>query len=357
MSITGPGNRTDGDNRPTDPREPAEAAVDNAAPRSVADDRTRSGAATPPGVPPGVSRDASTQPDAVSSEESGQRASDSSAWRRPPTPDQPPGYSGQFPVQEPAPYGRDYPMPPSDPRTSGQFPTSPPDAGQYRSGAMPQQRDPRTSGPLPTSPQDDVAYRHSGAFPTPADDPYRSGPLPAQRDATRSGAVPTQSGQWDAYRSGPQQTVPPASPYLTTRTGSFTPVVAPGAAVRDTGSRRAVAAPGVGSMLADRAALAFIGVAVLLVGAMVAYIAIRYSHFPAQIAMHFGPAGPTAPDRIGDKRELWTIPFIAGIVLAANAALAWALYHYDRFAARLLTLGGALVGAISWVVLMTLLHR
>jgi hypothetical protein len=90
---------------------------------------------------------------------------------------------------------------------------------------------------------------------------------------------------------------------------------------------------------------------------MVAYIAVRYSHFPAQIAMHFGPGGPTAPDRIGDKRELWTIPFIVGIVLAANVALAWALYHYDRFAARLLTLGGALVGAIGWVVLLTLLHR
>jgi hypothetical protein len=110
-------------------------------------------------------------------------------------------------------------------------------------------------------------------------------------------------------------------------------------------------------MLTDQAALAFIGVAVLLVGAMVAYIAVRYPHFPAQIAMHFGPAGPTAPDRIGDRRELWTIPFIAGIVLAANVALAWALYHYDRFAARLLTLGSALVGAIGWVVLLTLLHR
>jgi hypothetical protein len=54
---------------------------------------------------------------------------------------------------------------------------------------------------------------------------------------------------------------------------------------------------------------------------------------------------------------LWTIPFIVGIVLAADTALAWAVYRFDRFAARLLTLGAALVGAIAWIVLLTVLHR
>lgn len=114
---------------------------------------------------------------------------------------------------------------------------------------------------------------------------------------------------------------------------------------------------GFGSLLTDRPALAFLLAAVVLAGLMIGYIAVRYAHFPAQIALHFGPAGASQPNRIGEKRELWTIPFIVGIVLAANTALAWALFRYDRFAARLLALGGALVAAIAWVVLLTLLHR
>ncbi|MCA1725368.1 MAG: hypothetical protein LC748_14175, partial [Thermomicrobia bacterium] len=79
--------------------------------------------------------------------------------------------------------------------------------------------------------------------------------------------------------------------------------------------------------------------------------------FPSQIALHFGPAGSSQPSRIGEKRELWTIPFIVGIVLTANTALAWVVYRYDRFAARLLTVGCALVAIIAWIVLLTLLHR
>lgn len=375
MSASGAGNREQ-DTRPRDAREPsAEEATEQSVAPSDAANRGQSGAAfstdaAPPGVPSSAPR-----PDEPTADAPTARPSDSSAWRTPPAPDRSAGgsYSGQIPVQDPASRPDSYP-PPSDPRVSGAFPAPPADAGAYRSGPFPEQRDPRASGPLPTPPQDDAAYRQSGAFPVPSDDPYRSGPLPAQRDPRMSGPLPTQSGQWDAdarrsgefaappypadvYRSGPQPTVQPASPYLTTRTGSFAAAAAPGAEVTGTGARRAVAAPSVGSLLTDQAALASTGVALLLVGAMVAYIAVRYSHFADQIAMHFGPAGPTAPDRIGDKRELWTIPFIVGIVLAANVALAWALYHYDRFAARLLTLGSALVGAIGWVVLLTLLHR
>ncbi len=134
---------------------------------------------------------------------------------------------------------------------------------------------------------------------------------------------------------------------------------APPDELTSTGSRRVVVAPdaGTGSLLIDGPALAFLLAAVVLAGAMIAYIAVRYSHFPDQIALHFGPAGSNQPNRIGEKRELLTIPFIVGIVLAANAALAWAVYRFDRFAARLLTLGSALVAAIAWVVLLTLLHR
>ncbi|MGI8855333.1 MAG: DUF1648 domain-containing protein [Thermomicrobiales bacterium] len=247
---------------------------------------------------------------------------------QPPNPAAPPrgGYSGQFPAPSPAPY-----QPPRGPY-SGQFPASQPPPRQ--SGPFtPVERGPddRRSGALPTVP--DAAYQ-SGSFAAPPDprsyDPARSGPIP--QSPSISGAMPQvqRSGQF-AY---PNE-------------------------VTSTGSRRVIVAPdaGIGSLLADRPALVSLLAAAALAGAMIAFIALRYTHFPAQIALHFGPAGSSQPTRIGEKRELWTIPFIVGIVLAADTALAWAVYRFDRFAARLLTLGGALVAAIAWVVLLTVLHR
>lgn len=132
-----------------------------------------------------------------------------------------------------------------------------------------------------------------------------------------------------------------------------------GNAITGTAGRSAIAPVTVrpDSLVTDWPALAFLGAALALGVAMIVYIAVRFSHFPDHIPLHFGPAGSSQPDRIGEKRELWTIPFLVGIVLATDAALAWAVYRYDRFAARLLTLGSALVAAIAWVVLLTLLHR
>lgn len=296
---------------------------------------------------------------------------DSSSWRVPRAPDVPPRapYSGQFPAQQPAPN-----QSPRGPY-SGQFPAQPP---------------PRQSGAFPAARDDERAYRESAAFPaTPPEQVQRSGAFPIQHplppNVARSGqfAVPPAPGGPDDRRSGAYAVPPeprtggypatasgpiPQSPYSSgpmprvgeqpdtvPRSGPF----AYPAELTSTGSRRVIVAPdaGVGSLLADRQALAFLVAAVVLAGAMIAYIALRYAHFPDQIALHFGPAGSSQPNRIGEKRELWTIPFIVGIVLAANTALAWAVYRYDRFAARLLTVGCALVAAIAWVVLLTLLHR
>lgn len=241
---------------------------------------------------------------------------DTSSWRVSPDGRAAPRgpYSGQFPTQLPRQSGA-FPIPPVPPdnRRSGSFPAPPADP-VYQSGAY----------AVPPAGTSGYAAPASGPIP---ESPYISGPLP--RIGEQPGAV---------RRSGPL-----AYPSEVTSTGSRRVIVAPDA--------------GVGSLLADRSALAFLLAAVILVGTMIAFIALRYAHFPNQIALHFGPAGSSQPNRIGEKRELWTIPFIVGIVLAANTALAWAVYRYDRFAARLLTLGCALVAAIAWVVLLTLLHR
>lgn len=266
----------------------------------------------------------------------GGNRSDTSSWRISPASGAP--YSGQFPAQTPA---RE-PMPNQPPR------------GPY-SGQLPVQPPPRQSGAFPIPSPSDA--QRSGQFPVAPRDPVtQSGAYAAPPEVGTSGYAVTASGPLpqSPYISGPLPRVGPQAD-AERRSG---PIAYP-SEVTSTGSRRVIVAPdaGVGSLLADRSALAFLLAALLFVGAMIAFVALRYSHFPNQIALHFGPAGPSEPNRIGEKRELWTIPFIVGIVLAANTALAWAVYRYDRFAARLLTLGCTLVGAVAWVVLLTLLHR
>jgi hypothetical protein len=227
-------------------------------------------------------------------------------------------------------------------RDSSALPVTPVEQ-DHRSGALPIPPDVTRSGqfaPVDRRPEAPDAAYPGGMYAAPPDvgyDPGRSGPLP--QGPYTSGPMPRIAGQADAIQ----------------RSGAFTYP----SEVTSTGSRRVIVAPdaGPGSLLTDRPALAFLLVAVAFAGAMIAYIALRYSHFPDQIALHFGPAGSSQPTRIGEKRELWTIPFIVGIVLAADTALAWAVYRFDRFAARLLTLGSALVAAIAWVVLLTVLHR
>lgn len=297
---------------------------------------------------------------------------DTSSWRAAPAPDAPPRgpYSGQIPMQPPNPPA------PRQGSYSGQFPTQPPapnqpPRGPY-SGQFPAAQPPRQSGTFPAVPPDQV--RRSSPIPMPPD-VTRSGafpPIERGPDDRRSGAFPTvpgaasQSGayaappdsrSYDPARSGPI----PQSPYISgsmpqvQRSGQF---AYPGE-LTSTGSRRVIVAPdaGLGSLLVDWPALAFLLAALALAGAMIAFIALRYAHLPAQIALHFGPGGSSQPTRIGEKRELWTIPFIVGIVLAADTALAWAVYRFDRFAARLLTFGSTLVAAIAWIVLLTVLHR
>src|SRR5439155_6680818 len=126
----------------------------------------------------------------------------------------------------------------------------------------------RRSGAFPAVPE---SVYQSGAYAAPPDagayDPGRSGPLP--QSPYTSGPMPQVAGQAGAMQ----------------QSGAF----AYPAEVTSTGGRRVIVAPdaGTGSLLTDRPALAFLVVAVLFAGAMIAYIALRYSHFPDQIALHF----------------------------------------------------------------------
>jgi len=118
--------------------------------------------------------------------------------------------------------------------------------------------------------------------------------------------------------------------------------------------------PSTRPLIGDATVLVFLGLALALTAAMIAFIALRFNTFPQQITLHFGPAGVSQRDRIGERRELWTIPFLSSIVFVANTALAFVFDffdRYDRFVPRLLAIGNALVAAVAWVVLLTLLYR
>ncbi len=263
-------------------------------------------------------------------------AADSGAIPRDRISASPPGYEPPAPPQQYDRFG--WPIvedaPPAKPASSA--------SGAWELLAAERER-PQPASPPQTAVPDSLYL--SNAWQVPPADP-----------ATSSGALATPPGTYAPItESGRLAT--------TGRTGQFPTSSAfdalPVTLSTGTGGQRTVMPPdaGTGTLLNDRIALLFIGAGLLITGGMIAFIALRYSTFPEQIALHFGPAGSSQPDRIGERRELWTMPFLAGIVLAANTALAWVVYHYDRFAARLLALGCSLVALVAWIVLLTLINR
>ena len=91
----------------------------------------------------------------------------------------------------------------------------------------------------------------------------------------------------------------------------------------------------------------------VLLAAMLWFILLRFDAVPEALPLHYNTLGQ--PDRIGSPREIFLLPLIAGVVAAANIALAWSVIRFDRFAARLLLSGTCLVQAVTWVALLKLL--
>jgi len=216
---------------------------------------------------------------------------------------------------------------------SGQF-ASPPLGAMENAAPLPL----RASGafPVPGTGTNQGVYRAIPPFPPPAAMPNSTGPSVASVQSGRR----TTTGQYGPSGSFPavpgRSLLPP-------------PSVAP-----------VTVQPSVRPLIGDATVLVFLGLALALTTAMIAFIALRFNTFPQQITLHFGPAGVSQRDRIGERRELWTIPFLSGIVFVANTALAFVFDFFDRhdrFVPRLLAIGNALVAAVAWVVLLTLLYR
>lgn len=73
----------------------------------------------------------------------------------------------------------------------------------------------------------------------------------------------------------------------------------------------------------------------------------RYEQLPALIAIHFNAYGEV--DLIADKREVYKLPGIGGVILLANAVLAAAAGPQDRVLARLALGVAVLVEALFCV--------
>jgi len=198
------------------------------------------------------------------------------------------------------------------------------------------------SAPFPGQGEHERAYRPDSFAPggeTRSEPVYNNGAPAAPFSLTHSGRLAT-TGR--PGTSGAFTAVPGTPPFAAPSRGART---------ADTSVRGLVTDPVVWS---------FLGLAFVLTAAMVAFVALRYDSFPQQITLHFGPAGASQRDRIGERRELWTIPFLSVIVFLANTALAFVFDFFDRhdrFVPRLLAIGSALVSAVAWVVLLTLLYR
>jgi hypothetical protein len=107
------------------------------------------------------------------------------------------------------------------------------------------------------------------------------------------------------------------------------------------------------ALFADWSAVMLMLLGGALLAAMLWFILWRWDMVPEALPLHYNTLGQ--PDRIGAAREIFLLPLIAGVVAAANIALAWSVIRFDRFAARLLLSGTCLVQAVTWVALLKLI--
>lgn len=108
------------------------------------------------------------------------------------------------------------------------------------------------------------------------------------------------------------------------------------------------------AILRDQVAIALMAIGVLTTAAMVVYILIQYQDIPPSLTLHWNVDG--LPGRVGEPREIWILPTIAGLVLVANLGLAWSIALFDRFAARLMLASTIVVHLVTWVALLMVLR-
>lgn len=153
---------------------------------------------------------------------------------------------------------------------------------------------------------------------------------------------------------------------ITTEAGSFVLSPAdPGTLLREMAKRGVPLAPGrlprsalsghsIGIPFAgDRRAWIMLGLGVLLNLATIILVASRYSDLPPFLPLHYNAMGEV--DFIGTPGDAFRLPGIAGGLLIGNVALATLFHRYERLAAYLFLVAGALVQMVMLVASANLL--
>lgn len=102
----------------------------------------------------------------------------------------------------------------------------------------------------------------------------------------------------------------------------------------------------------DRVAWLLLGVGLILNLLLFGYLAFRFPRLDLQLPLHFSSLG--APDRIGSRIELFTLPIIGLIILGTNLALGVALYKRERAGSYLLWGAASGVQIFFWLAILTL---
>ncbi len=94
--------------------------------------------------------------------------------------------------------------------------------------------------------------------------------------------------------------------------------------------------------------------ALLLNGALWAYLALRMSALPDVLPIHFNSAGQA--DRIGLRTELFILPIIGTLAIAANTAASFVLRSRERQLIWLLAGTSVLVQLLLAAAIVQILH-
>ncbi|MBU0703203.1 MAG: PH domain-containing protein [Chloroflexi bacterium] len=104
----------------------------------------------------------------------------------------------------------------------------------------------------------------------------------------------------------------------------------------------------------DRLGLGLLVIGFLVLLALVGLLCFQFSALPLLVPLHFDATG--APDRLGPRGQIFTIPLIGFLVLLINLSLGWLAYRRERMLSYLLWGGVILVQALMWVAAVGILE-
>jgi hypothetical protein len=107
------------------------------------------------------------------------------------------------------------------------------------------------------------------------------------------------------------------------------------------------------SLWTDQLALGLVGLAVVACLLLFGYTCLRFPDLAPRVALHFDASG--APDRIGSRLQVFTLPLIGLMALGANVVAGVPMYLRDRVGAYLLWGGALVVQVLTWIAAMGIL--